>query len=149
MIERTFIMLKPDAVRRGLVGEILAEFERKGFKIVALKMLLLSKEMAEEHYAEHKGKDFYEPLLEFITSAPVVAAVIEGESAIEQVRKLIGATDCKKAQPGTIRFRYGLSNRYNLIHASDSPAKAEEEIRRFFSDEEILNYKTLAEEYAV
>lgn len=123
-VERTLIVIKPDAVKRGLIGEILARFERKGFKIVRLKMLKMSRECAERFYDVHRGKHFFEPLVEFMTSTPVVAAVLEGPNAIEVVRLMIGPTDGRKAPPGTIRGDYALDIQENTIHASDSSERA-------------------------
>lgn len=140
-VERTLIVIKPDAVRRGLVGEILSRFEKKGFKILALKMLRLTREQAEEFYKVHRYKPFFEELVNFVTSGPVVAAILEGESAISVVRLMIGATDARKAEPGTIRGDYGLSILENLIHASDSPEMFIHESRVVFTEEEL---KTLS-----
>ena len=120
MTERTLIVIKPDGVRRCLIGEILSRFERKGFKIVELKMFKMSREKAEEFYSIHKGKHFFNELIDFITSGPIVAAVLEGRNAIEVVRLMIGLTDSSKALPGTIRGDFGLEVTANLIHASDS-----------------------------
>ncbi len=133
-VERTLIMVKPDGVRRGLVGEVISRFERKGFKIVALKMLRLSREEAEEFYKVHKGKEFFESLIEFITSGPIVAFVIEGESAISVARRLIGETDGRKAAPGTIRGDYSLSIQENIVHASDSPESYRHEVKVIFGE---------------
>jgi len=138
-MQRTLVLIKPDAVRRGLVGEIISRLERKGLKIVALRMLQMDKEMAERHYAIHKGKPFFEGLVEFITSGPLVAAVIEGERAVEAVRRLMGETNPLKASPGTIRGDFGLDIQQNLIHGSDSEETAREEIELFFG-EELLDY---------
>jgi nucleoside-diphosphate kinase len=137
-VERTFVMIKPDAVKRGLVGEIIARFERKGFKIKALKMKWLTREEAEKLYEVHKGKPFFEELVEFITSGPVVAMILEGPSAVEVVRLMIGATDGRKAAPGTIRGDYALDIGANVIHASDSKESYEREHRVFFTEEEIV-----------
>lgn len=138
-IERTLILLKPDAVGRGLVGELLSRFERKGLEIVALKMLRLGKSLAEEHYAEHRGKPFYEGLVKFITSGPVVAAVLEGKGAVSVVRKMLGPTSGQDAPPGTIRGDYSVSDRFNLVHASDSLESARKEIARFFREDELVS----------
>ena len=146
-VERTFVIIKPDAVRRGLVGEIISHFERKGLKIVAMKMIRMSKEQAETLYAPHKGKSFYEGLIKFMTSSPCIVMILEGLEAVEQTRKLIGSTDCKRAEPGTIRFKYGLSTRFNLIHASDSLESFERESKIFFSESELNNYYLSHEEY--
>jgi nucleoside-diphosphate kinase len=132
--ERTLVLLKPDAVRRGLVGEVLGRFERKGLTIDALELRTLDGDDADRHYAEHVERDFYPPLRAFITSGPLVALVLSGDQAIEVVRTLIGATDGRKAAPGTIRGDLSLSNRENLVHASDSPESAERELKLFFPD---------------
>jgi len=140
-VERTLFLIKPDGVKRRLIGEIIRRVERKGIKVVAMKMLLLDRERAERHYAVHKGKPFYEPLLAFITSGPVVAMVLEGERAIEVVRKMMGPTFGFNAPPGTIRGDFSLSTQFNLVHGSDSPQTAEYEIPIFFSENEIIDYK--------
>ena len=132
MSERTLVLLKPDAVRRGLVGEILSRYERKGLSIVAMEMRTIDGAMADQHYAEHVDKPFYPPLREFVTSGPMLAAVLEGDEAIEVVRAINGATDGRKAAPGTIRGDLSLSNRENLVHASDSPESAAREIALWF-----------------
>jgi nucleoside-diphosphate kinase len=130
--ERTLVLLKPDAVRRGLVGEILGRFERKGLTLEALELRTLDGELADRHYAEHVERDFYPPLRTFITSGPLVALVLSGDQSIEVVRGLIGVTDGRKAAPGTIRGDLSLSNRENLVHASDSPESAKREMDLFF-----------------
>jgi nucleoside-diphosphate kinase len=132
--ERTLVLLKPDAVRRGLVGEVLGRFERKGLTIDALELRTLDGEDADRHYAEHVERDFYPPLRAFITSGPLVALVLSGDQAIEVVRTLIGATDGRKAAPGTIRGDLSLSNRENLVHASDSADSAKREIALWFPE---------------
>ncbi len=137
-VEKTLIMIKPDGVSRGLVGEIISRFEKKGFKIKALKMFKFTREQAEEFYKVHRGKPFFESLIKFITSGPVVAMIIEGDSAISVARLMIGPTDGRQAPPGTIRGDYALSKQENVIHASDSPESAEHEIRVVFREEEIL-----------
>jgi len=137
-VERTLVLVKPDGVERGLVGEVISRFEKKGFKIKALKMLRMTREMAEEFYSVHKGKHFYNDLVEFITSGPIVAMILEGDSAIEVVRLMIGATDGRKAQPGTIRGDYALSIQNNIVHASDSKESFEREYPIIFREEEIL-----------
>ena len=139
-METTFVMLKPDAVQRGLVGEIIQRFERRGLKIVAMKMLWMSQEFAGQHYGVHLGKPFYEGLIKYITSGPVVALVLEGANAIEVARSTMGATNPVKATPGTIRADYGLVMGRNLVHGSDGPETAAFEIDLWFSDEEILSY---------
>ncbi len=139
-MEQTLILLKPDAIERGLIGEIIQRIEQRGLRIAAMKMMRVSRELAERHYAEHEGKPFYEPLLRFITSAPLVAMVVTGPEAISVARAMMGATNAKQAAPGTIRGDYGLSNRHNLVHGSDSVASAAREIPLFFTPEEILSY---------
>ncbi|MEZ0347305.1 MAG: nucleoside-diphosphate kinase [Thermus sp.] len=137
-MERTFVMVKPDGFRRGLVGEILARFERKGFRIVGLKALKISQELAEKHYAEHREKPFFPSLVGFITSGPVVAMVLEGPNAIAEVRKMMGATHPKDALPGTIRGDYATTIDENVIHGSATPEDAQREIALFFRPEELL-----------
>ena len=134
MSQRTLLVLKPDAIRRGLVGDILARFEAKGLSLVALEMRRIDADLADQHYAEHVDRDFYPPLREFITSGPLVAAVLEGDEAVEVVRALNGATDGHKAAPGTIRGDLSLSNRENLVHGSDSVESADREIKLWFPD---------------
>lgn len=134
MIENTFAMIKPDGVRRGCIGEIISRLEKKGIQIVALKSMVIGRELAAAHYAEHLGKPFFEGLLDFITSGPVVAMVLEGENVIEAVRTLMGATDPLKASPGTVRGDLALTMAQNVMHGSDSPASAAREIRLFFPD---------------
>jgi nucleoside-diphosphate kinase len=132
--ERTLVLIKPDGVRRGLAGEVLSRIERKGLRIVAMDMRVVGKDLAETHYAEHAGKPFYGSLVEFITSGPLVAIVVEGPRAIEAFRALAGATDPVKATPGTIRGDYALEVQDNIVHGSDSPDSAEREIKIFFPD---------------
>ncbi len=132
--QRTLVLLKPDAVRRGLVGAILERYERRGLAIVALAMRRIDGAKADEHYAEHVDRDFYPPLRAFITSGPILALVLEGDGAVEVVRGLNGATDGRKAAPGTIRGDFSLSNRENLVHGSDSAESAEREIAIWFPD---------------
>jgi len=133
-METTLIILKPDAVQRGLAGEILNRFERKGLQLVAMKMTMVPKDLAETHYAEHKGKPFYPGLIEFITSSPVIVLAVRGVEAISVCRKLIGATNGRKAEPGSIRGDFGMSGGYNMIHGSDSPESAERELKLWFPD---------------
>jgi len=136
-VERTFVFLKPEAVRRGLIGEILMRIERKGLRIKALRLHRMTRREAEELYAPHKGKEFFERLVEHVTSGPVLLMVIEGPGAIRAMRQLIGATDPLEAVPGSIRGDYGLNITANIIHAADSPESAEREMRIFFKDEEV------------
>jgi nucleoside-diphosphate kinase len=132
--QRTLVLLKPDAVRRGLVGTVLSRYERRGLTIVALDMRTIDETKADEHYAEHVDRDFYPPLRAFVTSGPLLALVLEGDQAVDVVRGIHGATDGRKAQPGTIRGDFSLSNRENLVHGSDSPESAEREIKIWFPD---------------
>jgi nucleoside-diphosphate kinase len=132
--ERTLVLVKPDAVRRGLVGEILSRFERKGLQILDLRMRTMDGDLADRHYAEHLERDFYPPLREFITSGPMVALVLQGDQAVAVVRTLVGATDGRSAAAGTIRGDLSLSNRENLVHASDSPESAARELALFFPE---------------
>src|SRR5690348_11926212 len=134
MTQRTLVLLKPDAVSRGLVGDIVSRFEAKGLTIVALELRTIDAALADAHYAEHVDKDFYPPLRDFVTSGPLVAAVLEGDEAVEVVRAVNGATDGRKAAPGTVRGDLSLSNRENLVHGSDSPESAEREIKLWFPD---------------
>ena len=138
-MERTFVMIKPDGVQRNLVGEIISRLEKKGFKIVGLKMLKISLDLAEQHYQEHKEKPFFPKLVEFITSGPVVAMVVEGIKTVSTVREMMGATNPLEAAPGTIRATYGMYMERNVIHGSDSLASARREINLFFKPEEMLN----------
>lgn len=141
-VEKTLVLVKPDGVRRGLIGEVISRFERKGLKIRALKMLWMTRKQAEEFYSVHRDKPFFSELVEFITSGPIVAMVLEGDSAISVVRLMIGSTDGRKAQPGTIRGDFALSIQDNVVHASDSPESFEREFRVIFSDEEVVpDYK--------
>ncbi|MCE4599124.1 MAG: nucleoside-diphosphate kinase [Desulfurococcales archaeon] len=137
-VEKTLVLVKPDGVSRGLVGEVISRFERKGFRIKALKMLRMTREQAEEFYSVHRGKHFYNDLVDFITSGPIVAMILEGDSAIEVVRLMIGATDGRKAAPGTIRGDYSLSIQNNIVHASDSRESYEREVKVIFKPEEIV-----------
>ncbi len=130
--ERTLVFIKPDAVNRGFIGNIISRFEKKGIKIKELKMMRITPELAEKHYEEHIGKPFYPALKEFVISGPVVAMILEGREVVNVVRKMAGATDSAKAEPGTIRGDLSLSNSQNAIHASDSLKSAEREIKLFF-----------------
>jgi nucleoside-diphosphate kinase len=134
MTQRTLVLLKPDAVRRGLVGNIVSRFEAKGLRFVALEQRVITAAQADRHYAEHVDKDFYPPLRDFVTSGPLVAAVLEGDEAVDVVRAINGATDGRKAAPGSIRGDLSLSNRENLVHGSDSVQSAQREIALWFPD---------------
>jgi nucleoside-diphosphate kinase len=146
-MEKTFVMLKPSAVTRGIIGSILTRIENKGLKIVALKMVSITREKAEQLYAVHKGKPFLESLIEYITSAPTIAIVIEGEDAVATLRKLIGSTNPKEAQLGTIRGDYAMNTQKNVIHASDSAENAKCEMAIFFTPEELSTYKRADENW--
>lgn len=136
--ERTFVAIKPDGVERGHIGEVIQRFERRGLRIVGMKLMTLAKSSAEEHYGEHKGKPFYEGLVSYITSGPIVAMVLEGKKAVSVARNVIGATNPADAVPGTIRGDLALEIGRNVVHGSDSPTSAEREIKIFFNDDELL-----------
>ncbi|HEY68918.1 MAG: nucleoside-diphosphate kinase [Chloroflexi bacterium] len=140
-MERTLVIIKPDAVQRGLIGEIIARFERRGLRIAALKLMQIDEPLARRHYAVHEGKPFYEPLIRYITSSPVVVMVLEGNDAIEIVRRTMGATNPAEAAPGTIRADFGLEIGRNLVHGSDGPETAAFEVPLFFTEDEILSYE--------
>ncbi len=140
-MERTLVLIKPDAVQRGLAGEIIARLERRGLKIVGLKLVDVTQSLAREHYAIHEGKPFYEPLISYITSSPVVAMVIEGPDAIEITRRTMGATAPAEATPGTIRADFGLEIGRNLVHGSDGQETAKQEIALWFSDDELVSWE--------
>lgn len=140
MIERTFVMIKPDGVGRRLCGDIIGRYERKGLRLTGLKMQVISRDLAERHYAEHAGKAFYDGLVSFITSGPTIQMVWEGPGAVETVRKMNGATDCLKADIGTIRGDFGLNTRNNVVHASDSVETAAREIKLYFEDSELWEF---------
>ena len=139
-MERSLVLIKPDAIQRGLAGVIISSLERRGLKIVAMKMLQMDRTLAQQHYAIHRDKSFFNDLVEFITSSPIIATVFEGEKAVEAIRQTMGATDPAKASPGSVRGDYGLDIQQNLVHGSDSAENAEKEISLFFSPEEILVY---------
>ncbi len=139
-MQRTLIIFKPDCMQRQLVGEILRRFEAKGLKIVGLKLMAIPREMAEQHYGEHKGKPFFDGLISFITACPVVVGVLEGNQAVEVVRTMLGTTDGTKSPPGTIRGDFGLSKQNNLIHGSDSVESAAREIGLWFKPDELVDY---------
>lgn len=139
-VERTFSMLKPGVLQRRIVGEVLSRIERKGLKIIALKLMRISRELAETHYAEHKGKPFYDKLVEYTISGPVVAFVLEGNDAVVKLRRLCGPTDVMESAPGTIRGDFCFTTRLNIVHASDSPESAAREIPLFFSEDELVSW---------
>ena len=139
-MERSLVLAKPDAVQRGLSGTLISRFEELGLKLVALKMLHLDKALAQQHYAVHRDKPFFNRLVDYISSAPIAAMVFEGENAVEIIRNAMGATDPANAEAGTIRAEFGLDIEHNTVHGSDSVKTAEEEIKLFFADEDILSY---------
>jgi nucleoside-diphosphate kinase len=139
-MEKSLVLIKPDAVQRGLAGEIISCMEKRGLKIVAIKMLHMDKNLAQRHYAIHKGKAFFDDLVNFITSSPVIAIVFQGKNAVEIIRQMMGETDPAKAQRGTIRGDFGIDIGHNLVHGSDSLENASKEIDLFFSEGEIFNY---------
>ncbi len=145
MIEKTFAMVKPDGVQRGLVGRIVQRFEDRGLKVCAMKMMKIPRELAERHYEEHKGKEFYDPLLTYITSGPVVCMVLEGENAIAALRAMMGKTNPQDAAPGTIRGDLSQVTGRNIVHGSDSSESAKREIKLFFNDYEIQKYEKIDE----
>ncbi|OEH85912.1 nucleoside-diphosphate kinase [Desulfuribacillus stibiiarsenatis] len=139
-MERTFVMVKPDGVQRCIVGEVVSRFEKKGFKIVGAKLLQVSKELAEEHYEQHKERPFFGELVDFITSSPVFAMVLEGNNVVTSARTMMGATNPKDSAPGTIRGDYAVNIGMNIIHGSDSLESAEREINLWFKNEELTQY---------
>ena len=139
-MERTLIIFKPDAVQRGFCGEILARFEKKGLQIAGMKLMRISQQLAQTHYESHQGKPFYEGLVKFMTSSPVVVLALQGKDAITICRKMMGATFGSKAEPGTIRGDFGVSNSFNLIHGSDSPEAAQRELGLFFKPDELVDW---------
>ncbi len=139
-MERSLVLIKPDAMQRGLAGTIISRLEGQGFKPVALKMLHMDKTLARQHYAIHKGKPFFEGLINYITSTPIIAIVFEGKRAVEVIRKIMGVTDPAKAEAGTIRADFGTDIQNNAVHGSDSIETAEKEIKLFFAEDEIFDY---------
>jgi len=139
-MERSLVLIKPDAIQRGLAGEIISRLEKKGLKIVAMKMLHMDKNLAKRHYAIHKGKAFFDDLVNFITSSPLIAIIFQGKNTVEIIRQMMGETDPAKAQSGTIRGDFGVDIGHNLVHGSDSLENAVKEIDLFFSEEEIFDY---------
>jgi nucleoside-diphosphate kinase len=140
-LERSLVLIKPDAIQRGLTGDIISRIERRGLKIQATRMLQMDKALAQRHYATHKGKGFFNELVSFITSSPIVAIVFQGKNSVEIIRQTMGETDPAKAKPGTIRGDFGVDITHNLIHGSDSVESALKEIALFFSPDEIFDYK--------
>ena len=146
-MERTYLMVKPDGVQRGLCGEILSRFEKKGLKIVAMKLMVIPKETAENHYAEHKERPFFPSLISYITSGPVLAMVLEGENAVSVCRNMMGKTNPSESAPGTIRGDYAMVTGLNIIHGSDSPESAKREISIFFKPEELVTYDRTSDKW--
>ncbi|APH04598.1 nucleoside-diphosphate kinase [Bacillus weihaiensis] len=146
-MEKTFLMVKPDGVQRQLIGEIISRFESKGLQLVGAKLMTIPTELAETHYGEHEGKPFYDSLVKFITSGPVFAMVWQGENVVELSRKMMGKTNPKDADPGTIRGDYCMVVDKNIIHGSDSPESAEREISLFFNQNELVEYSKLINEW--
>ena len=147
--ERTLVLVKPDGVQRGLVAEVIGRFERRGLHLVAMRMLLMDRALAERHYAEHVDKPFFDGLVRFITSAPVVAMVWEGPGAVALVRSVMGATDPKNSAPGTIRGDLAMSIGANVVHGSDSPARAVEEIALFFDADSLVEWTSAVQDWVV
>ncbi|MEM9882257.1 MAG: nucleoside-diphosphate kinase [Planctomycetota bacterium] len=147
-MQTTLIFLKPDAVQRGLIGPILARFERKGLTFVGMKLMNVPRGLAEKHYTEHEGKPFYPGLLDFVTSSPVLVLAIRGVNAVAVCRALIGATNGQKADPGTIRGDFGMSGGYNLVHGSDSPESAERELALWFTPDELVSIDKTTDRWA-
>lgn len=147
MRNRTFAMIKPGAVQRSLIGEVITRFEKKGFNIIGMKIINVTEEQAKKHYQEHLGKVFYESLINYVTASPAVVLVIEGENAVEVVRKMAGATDPLEAQPGTIRGDYSSNVRNNIIHTSDSAETAQNEINIYFEENEIVQFDKTNEKW--
>ncbi|NOT04862.1 MAG: nucleoside-diphosphate kinase [Anaerolineales bacterium] len=146
-MERTLVLVKPDGVQRGLIGEVIARFERRGLRLVAAKFIQVSTELAETHYGEHKGKVFYDGLISYITSAPVMAMVWEGPNAVAAVRQTVGTTKPIESPPGTIRHDYALEVGRNLIHASDKPETGEREVALWFKSEELVDWKRAVDQW--
>ena len=145
--ERTLIIVKPDGVQRALVGKVIARFESRGLRIAGMKLMQISRALAEEHYAEHKGKPFYEGTVKYMTSAPVVVLVLEGPDAIAAARATMGATNPLNAQPGTIRADFGLNISRNIVHGSDKPETAEREIKLYFKPDELVGYERAGDKW--
>lgn len=145
--EQTYLMVKPDGVQRGLCGEIVSRFEKKGFKIVGMKMIMIPKATAENHYGEHKGKPFYDSLISYITSGPVLAMVLEGDDVVAMCRSMMGKTKPVESAPGTIRGDFAVTTGMNIIHGSDSVESAKREISIFFKPEELISYEKSADKW--
>ncbi len=146
-MERTFVMLKPDTLQRGIVGEVISRLEKKGLKLIAMKMIKLNDDILKEHYKHHLDKPFFPNLLNFMKSGPVIATVWEGKDAVTVVRKVVGKTNGREAEPGSIRGDYSMSVSKNIIHASDSVETAEIEIKRFFNDNELIEWERIMDKF--
>ncbi|MHB1127639.1 MAG: nucleoside-diphosphate kinase [Bacillota bacterium] len=146
-MERSYVMVKPDGVQRNMVGDIISRFEKKGYRIIAMKMLRITRLMAEQHYAEHVGKPFFNGLVDYITSGPVVAMVLEGKDVVAGVRKMMGSTNPSEAATGTIRGDYALDIGRNVVHGSDSPESAQREMAIYFAPEELQDYQKASENW--
>jgi nucleoside-diphosphate kinase len=146
-VQRTFVAIKPDGVERGLIGEVVQRFERRGLKLVGMKFMQVTREMAETHYGEHKGKPFYEGLVSYITSAPIVAMALEGRDAVALARQVIGATNPANAAPGTIRGDLAVEIGRNIVHGSDSPESGKRELGIFFKDNELVSWNRTVEKW--
>lgn len=146
-MEQSLVLIKPDGVQRGLIGEIITRFENRGLRLIGAKFLLVSEDLAKKHYAVHEGKHFYDSLIDFITSAPVMAMVWEGPDAISAIRQTVGKTRGTEAAPGTIRHDYGIQARFNLVHASDSVENGQTEIALWFKPEELVRWKRVTEDW--
>tara|TARA_Y100000588_G_scaffold353076_1_gene406218 strand:- start:129 stop:578 length:450 start_codon:yes stop_codon:yes gene_type:complete len=148
-LQKTLLLVKPDGVQRGLVGQIVSRIEQKGLKLVGLKLMKVSKELANQHYGEHIGKPFFNDLVDFITSSPIVAMAVEGDNAVQVMRVIMGTTNPQEASPGTIRGDFGMTIGMNLIHGSDSAESAERELSLFFNSEEILDYQREVDKWVI
>ncbi len=148
-MQKTLLLVKPDGVQRGLVGQIVSRIEQKGLKLVGLKLMKVSKELANQHYGEHIGKPFFNDLVDFITSSPIVAMAVEGDNAVQVMRVIMGTTNPQEASPGTIRGDFGMTIGMNLIHGSDSAESAERELSLFFNSEEILDYQREVDKWVI
>lgn len=146
-MQKTLVLLKPDTIQRGLIGTIISRFESKGMTVSGIKMIQLSDDILKEHYAHIADKPFFPGVVKFMQSTPVIAVCLSAEASVDQIRKLLGATNCRVAENGTIRSDFGNSVACNLVHASDSPEAAEAEVKRFFQDEEIFDYKKLLDQF--
>ena len=148
-MQKTLLLVKPDGVQRGLVGQIVSRIEQKGLKLVGLKLMRVNQELANQHYGEHVGKPFFNDLVDFITSSPIVAMAVEGENVVQVMRAIMGTTNPQEASPGTIRGDFGMTIGMNLIHGSDSAESAERELSLFFNSEEILNYQREVDKWVI